>query len=199
MKAAQGWPELPCHRRLPALFGALRAGRAPVAGAADRGAGDGVRRPAGRCRAPAQDRPQGPVLDRSRPCSTAAPQRRRAVVTELVHRPGHRVRARDRTGHRAGPRPAPDPGAGPPGLPEHPRDPGQEEETEARGVMPAADQHARLPDVFAAQAPDGGDRWRPGQAGPVKAAASNRKNTPTAGTDAAGALVRGADYYQTGR
>lgn len=34
---------------------------------------------------------------------------------------------------------------------------------------------------------------------PVRAAASNRKNTPTGGADAAGALVRGADYYRTGR
>ncbi|MDZ7576562.1 MAG: IS21 family transposase [Candidatus Nanopelagicales bacterium] len=34
---------------------------------------------------------------------------------------------------------------------------------------------------------------------PVRAAASNRKNTATLGADAAGALVRGADYYRQGR
>jgi transposase len=34
---------------------------------------------------------------------------------------------------------------------------------------------------------------------PVRAAASNRKNTPTPEADAAGALVRGADYYRQGR
>jgi transposase len=34
---------------------------------------------------------------------------------------------------------------------------------------------------------------------PVRAAASNRKNTPTPGAGFAGALVRGADYYRPGR
>jgi hypothetical protein len=34
---------------------------------------------------------------------------------------------------------------------------------------------------------------------PVRAAASNRKNTPTSDAGAAGALVRGADYYRAGR
>ena len=34
---------------------------------------------------------------------------------------------------------------------------------------------------------------------PVRTAASNRKNTPTTGADAAGALVRDADYYRQGR
>jgi hypothetical protein len=34
---------------------------------------------------------------------------------------------------------------------------------------------------------------------PVRAAASNRKNTQKPGADAADALVRGADYYRQGR
>jgi transposase len=42
---------------------------------ADRIKGDGVRRAAGRRGASAQDGPQGPVLDRSRSCPSAAPRR----------------------------------------------------------------------------------------------------------------------------
>ncbi len=87
MEAGQDRPQLPPHDRLPALFGALRPCRTPGEGAAACLKGDGVRRTAGRCRAPSQDGSQGPVLDRSGPCSTAAPQRGRAVVARLVPRP----------------------------------------------------------------------------------------------------------------
>ena len=124
------------------------------------------------------------------------------MVAALVHRPGSLVRPGHGGGDRAGP--------GPPRR-SRPRaiwtartswKPWEaQEQAQAGGGLPAATERRRPPHLLDAETAHGRHRVSDAQKpAPVRAAASNRKNTPDpTAAEPPGALVRGADYYAQGR